>query len=51
MHKLNLLPSQYLNLPRLERAFVIASIQLKIDEERQKEAERKAKQGKRGKRR
>jgi len=47
------LPSQYLSLPRTEKAFVIASIQVKIEAEKkaQKEAERKGKKGKKGKRR
>ncbi|WP_185807758.1 hypothetical protein [Lysinibacillus telephonicus] len=49
LHKLRLLPSQYLNLPRLEKAFVIASIQVKIEAEKKarKEAERKGKGRKR----
>lgn len=48
-----MLPSTFLNLPRLERAFLIASVQTKIDAEKkaQKEAERKAKKGKKGKKR
>jgi hypothetical protein len=39
-------------LPKEEKAFVIASIQVKIDSEKkqQKEAERKGKKGKRKKR-
>ncbi|WP_176481821.1 hypothetical protein [Paucisalibacillus globulus] len=36
------MPSQYLNLPKLEKAFIIASIQVKIDAE--KKSEQKAKQ-------
>jgi hypothetical protein len=49
------LPSEYLALPILDKAFVTASILVKIDNEKkaQKEAERKGKspKGKRGKRR
>ncbi|QBK27216.1 hypothetical protein DKZ56_13340 [Ureibacillus thermophilus] len=52
LHKLKLLPSQYLALDRYEKAFIIASIQVKIEAEKEarKEAERKSKGGK-GKRR
>ena len=48
IHKLHKLPSEYLALPRLEKAFIIASIQVKIEAEKkaQKEAERKGKKGK-----
>lgn len=37
-------PSQYINLSQRERAFIIASIQIKIEEEKkaQKKAEAKA---------
>lgn len=52
LHKLKKWPSEYLNLPNEEKAFVIASVQMKIDAEKkqQKEAERKRSKGK-GKRR
>ena len=41
-------PSKFINLPPLERAFVIASIDTRIDAERKKDAElkRKARQRK-----
>jgi len=52
LHKL---PSEYLALPRLEKAFIIGSIQVKIEAEKksQQEAKRNGKgtKGKRGKRR
>ncbi len=35
LHKLKMLPSTFLNLPRNERQFIIASIQLKIELERE----------------
>ncbi len=35
LHKLKMLPSEYLNLPRRERQFIIASIQLKTELETQ----------------
>lgn len=40
-----MLPSVFLNLPREEQAFIIASIDIKIEAEKKKakEAERKAK--------
>ncbi len=42
-----------MNLPRLEKAFVIASVQVKIDADKkaQEEAKRNGKKGKRGKKR
>lgn len=44
-----MLPSQYLALPREEKAFIIASIKEKIDTEKhvEKEAKRAGKKGKR----
>ena len=39
-----------MNLPVKERAFVIASIKIRIEDEKKKEAELKAKASKRGKR-
>ena len=45
LHKLRMLPSQFMELDDYERAFVIAAIQIKIDTEKKKakEAERKSK--------
>ena len=43
-------PSKFMNLPVKERAFVIASIKTRIEAEKKKEAELKAKAAKRGKR-
>lgn len=42
-----------MNLPRLQKAFVIASVQIKIeaDKKAEEEAKRSGKKGKRGKRR
>jgi len=50
LHKL---PSEYLALSRLDKAFVIGSIQVKIDADKkaQDEAKRNGKKGKRRKRR
>ncbi|PAE20499.1 hypothetical protein CHH80_10830 [Bacillus sp. 7504-2] len=52
LHKLKKWPSEYLSLPKEEKAFVIASVQVKIDAEKkqQKEMERKSKSGRRGRR-
>ena len=47
LHKLRMLPSQYLNLSLEEKAFVEASILLKIE----KEAKEAKKLGKKGKKR
>jgi hypothetical protein len=41
-----MLPSQYLNLDRCEKAFVIASIQIKTENEK-KQADKMKKKGKR----
>jgi len=45
LHSFNLLPHQFLALPREERAFLIASIKTKKEDEdkKMKEAERKNK--------
>lgn len=42
-----MLPSKYLSLPRQEKAFIIAAIQMKIEADKQqaKETERKGKRG------
>jgi hypothetical protein len=44
-----MLPSVYVNLPREEKAFVIAAIDMKIEQEKKKakEIEHKTKKGKR----
>lgn len=34
LHKFNMLPSQYLSLPRNERAFIVASIQIKAEHDK-----------------
>ncbi|MBN1042512.1 hypothetical protein DVW07_10625 [Clostridium botulinum] len=49
LHKLKILPTQFVNMSRQEKAFVIAAIDIKVanDKERAKEAERKARKGKR----
>ena len=44
-------PSKFLDLPIKERAFVIASIEVRGESEKKKEAELKAKAARRGKRR
>lgn len=43
-------PSKFLDLPIKERAFVIASIEVRVESEKKKEAELKAKASRRGKR-
>jgi hypothetical protein len=43
LHKLHLLPSQFLQLPQKERAFIIAAIQSKMEKE--KKENKKAKRG------
>jgi len=42
-------PSQYINLNQKERAFVIACIQIKIDEEKKQQAKAKVKKPRRRK--
>lgn len=42
-----MLPSQFVNLPRNEKAFIVAAIQLKIEHEKAEEKKMKAKQKKR----
>ncbi|MCQ5282970.1 hypothetical protein NE620_01405 [Longicatena caecimuris] len=44
MQKLHILPSQFVNLSMEEKAFVIASIKIRIDKEKKEAA--KAKKGK-----
>jgi len=44
LHELKLLPSQFDSLPKQEKAFVTASIKIKLEDEKKKmeEAKRKA---------
>ncbi|MCI9072802.1 MAG: hypothetical protein HFH80_08390 [Lachnospiraceae bacterium] len=45
LHKLHILPRQFLNMDEEEKAFVIAAIRVKVknDKEKEKEAKRKSK--------
>ncbi len=45
LHKLHILPSVFLELDEQEKAFIIAAIQIKVenDKEKQRELDRKAK--------
>lgn len=47
LHELHLIPSTFLNLPRRERAFIIAAIEIRVEREKkkQKEAESKSRRG------
>ncbi|MBE6070685.1 MAG: hypothetical protein E7208_01875 [Clostridium butyricum] len=49
LHKLKILPSQFISMSREEKAFIIAAIDIKVEDDKKKakEAERKAKRGKR----
>ncbi|MGE7951938.1 hypothetical protein [Lysinibacillus xylanilyticus] len=47
MHKLHKWPSEYDALPRYEKAFVIAAVQIKRDAD--EESEKEAKKGSKGK--
>jgi hypothetical protein len=38
---LNILPSEFLNLDRNERAFIVAAIEIKIQEEKKREKQMK----------
>lgn len=48
LHKLNIRPCEWLDMDEQEKAFIIASIQIRIEKEKkeQKEIERKSKRGK-----
>jgi len=48
LHKLRKWPSEFDNLPRYEKAFVIAAVQIKMaaDEKNEREAKRGTKRGK-----
>jgi len=46
LHKLRILPSDYMNLERREKAFVVAAIQARLEAEK-KEMSKKPKKGKR----
>ncbi|HBH95365.1 MAG TPA: hypothetical protein DDX91_06405 [Ruminococcaceae bacterium] len=48
LHKLNILPSAFLEMDMQEKAFVIAAIQIRVDEEK-KEREKRKKESGRGK--
>ncbi|MGL4790491.1 MAG: hypothetical protein ACRCW1_03695 [Anaerotignaceae bacterium] len=43
LHKLKMLPSQFLNLGKEERAFIIAAIEIKIEYEKKEAAKMKKK--------
>ena len=49
LHELHLTPSQFSNLDRQERAFIIAAIEVRVEREKkkQKEIERKQRRGRR----
>lgn len=49
LHELHLTPSQFFNLDRQERAFIIAAIDIRVEREKkkQKEIERKQRRGRR----
>jgi hypothetical protein len=47
LHKLRLLPSQFLALPQKERAFIIAAIQIKMEEDKKEAKKIKPKRDKR----
>lgn len=49
LHELHLTPSQLFALDRRERAFIIAAIEVRVEQEKkkQKEMERKQRRGKR----
>ncbi|WP_374713104.1 hypothetical protein [Symbiobacterium terraclitae] len=51
LHKLHLLPSQLLAIPRRERAFVYASISLQVEEEKRRTEEARRAGAGRGRRR
>ena len=53
LHKLHLLPSQFFQLERKERAFIIAAVQCRAEAEKKQEQQAQAKakaQGARGRR-
>lgn len=45
LHKLKMLPSQFLNLDRYEKAFVIASIDVRVEREKREADSIKSGQG------
>lgn len=45
LHQFHMLPSAFLNLPRKEKATIAAFVDLKLEHEKQKIDEMKAKQG------
>lgn len=51
LHKLYILPSQFLELDEAEKAFIVAAIKVKMENDRKKEkeiAKKKPKKGKKG---
>jgi len=49
LHKLRKWPSEFDNLPKYEKAFVIAAVQIKIEAD--KKSEKEAKRGAKGRKR
>ena len=49
MHKLHILPSQFLAMEEAEKAFVIAAIDIKAENDKKKEKELQRKAKKKGK--
>ena len=43
LHKLRILPSQFLELDEQEKAFIVAAIRIKLDNDKKKEKELKKK--------
>lgn len=41
LHKLKILPSQFINLDRYEKAFIMASIEMKIEQDKKAEKQLK----------
>ena len=39
LHKLNKWPHEFLELPRKERAFVIAAVEIRVEDEKKRERE------------
>lgn len=48
LHRLKILPGALLALPRRERAFIYASIDLQIEKEKKEAAKAKSRKGKKG---
>ncbi len=43
LHELKILPGQYMNLPREEKAYIIAAIQIRVEKEKREMARMKHK--------